>query len=98
MINFNILQTYFIRNVENHTPTIKTITLSFNVTNFQTISKLSSSNLTYVYESKHVQIYRAHIKMTQEHILREYLRKKLYVSIFRQTKHFGAKSFQKIAK
>ena len=40
------MQKYFIR---YNAPTFKTITLSFDVTNFQTISKRKNSNPTYVY-------------------------------------------------
>jgi len=56
------LQTYFIRSVKNYILTVKTITLSFDVTNLQTISKLENSNHTYEYVSKYVQIYRLYIK------------------------------------
>jgi len=44
------------RSIKNYVTTFKTITLSFDVTNFQTISKLINSNPTYEYVSKYVQI------------------------------------------
>jgi len=51
MISFNILQTSFIRSVQYYTCTFKIFTLSFDVTNFQTIGKLKNSKSTYEYVS-----------------------------------------------
>jgi len=44
----------------------KIITLSFDVTNFQTISKLKNKNPIYVHVSKQMQIYGACISQNQE--------------------------------
>jgi len=69
---FHILQTYFITSIKNHAPTFKTITLSFDVTNLQTISRLKNSNPTYEYVRKYVQICRAYIKMTVINLSKEH--------------------------
>ena len=53
-MSLNILQTY------------KIITLSFDVMNFQTISKLKNKKPIYVHVSKHMQIYRACISQNQK--------------------------------
>jgi len=49
-----------IRSVQYYASTFKTFTLSFDVTNFQTIRKLKNSKSTYEDVSKYVQIQVVH--------------------------------------
>jgi len=53
------------RSVEYHASTFETYTLSFDVMNFQAISKLKNRKSTYEYVSKYVQIYRSYISPNQ---------------------------------
>jgi len=87
------LQTYLIRSVQSHASTFKTFALSFDVMNFQTMSKLKNSKSTYEYVSKYVQIYRSYISPNHK-IWGQMLSKIARNSPKRQTKIFVAKRFQ----
>ena len=84
--------------MKNHASTFETITLSFDVMNFQTTSRLKISDPTCECVSKYVQIYRAYIKMTLEHILTEYLTKNDTSVYFAELKNLKPNAFKKLTK
>ena len=64
-MSFNILQTYMIRSFQYLACTFNTSTISFDVMDFQSVSKLKKSKCTYKYVSRYVQIYRSYISPNQ---------------------------------